>query len=124
MALVTALVAPTRAESIETAGKQVVAGIVVVSVAIGVLVTLLVIHYKHRKTSVTGCVISGANGITLTDEKDMRTYMLTGDTTAVKPGERMTVAGKWQKETSGTPVFEAQNISKDFGACQPAGPKR
>jgi hypothetical protein len=124
LALVTALAVPSRAETLATAEKQVIAGIVVVSAAIGVLVTLLVLHYKHKNASITGCVVSATNGITLTDEKDMRTYVLSGDTTAVKPGERMTVAGKRQKKTSETPVFEAQKVRKDFGACQPASPKR
>jgi hypothetical protein len=123
LALVTALAVPSRAETLATAEKQVIAGIVVVSAAVGVLVTLLIIHYKHKNASITGCVVSAANGITLTDEKDLRTYALSGDTTAVKPGDRMTVAGKRQK-TSATPVFETHKVNKDFGACQPAGPKR
>ena len=48
------LIAPARAESLETAGKQITAGIVVVSAAVVVVVILLVIHYKHKKSSITG----------------------------------------------------------------------
>jgi hypothetical protein len=113
-----ALAVPTRAESLQTAGEQVVTGIVVVSVAIGVLVTVLIIHYKHKTSVITGCVTSGANGMTLTDEKDKRTYTLSGDPVGLKPGDRMTLEGK-RKRSGQTPVFEARSITKDFGACKP-----
>jgi hypothetical protein len=117
--LCVALIAPARAESLETAGKQITAGIVVVSAAVGVLVVFLIIHYKHRKSSITGCVVSGANGVSLTDENDKRTYALSDDTGAVKAGQRMKVEGKRQNEKNGTFSFEVQKISKVFGACQP-----
>ncbi len=88
------LTAPARAESLETAGKQITAGIVVVSAAVAVGVILLVIHYKHKKSSITGCVASGASGMNLTDEKDKRPYTLSGDTAAIKPGDRVMLEGK------------------------------
>jgi hypothetical protein len=118
-----ALIAPARAESLETVGKQITAGIVVVSAAVAVVVILLVIHYKHKKSSITGCVASGASGMNLTDEKDKRLYTLSGDTAAVKAGDRMTLEGIQRKEKGAAPVststvFEVQKV-RDLGACQP-----
>ena len=114
-----ALVAPARAESIETAGKQITAGIVVVSAAVAVVAILLVIHYKRKRSSITGCVISGANGMSLKDEKDQRTYALSGDTAAIKLGDRMTLEGQRRKDGSAIFIFESQKVSRDFGVCQP-----
>jgi carbon starvation protein CstA len=116
--LCAAVVAPAPAESIETAGKQITAGIIVVSAAVAVGVILLVIHYKGKKSSVTGCVISGASGMTLKDEKDQRTYALSDDTATVKPGDRMTLEGQ-RKKSGATFIFETQKVRRDFGACQP-----
>jgi hypothetical protein len=118
VALSVALAAPARAESIQTAGKQIEVGIVVVSVAVGVLVTFLILHYKGKRSTLTGCVTSGANGTTVTDEKDQRIYTLSGDPVGVKPGDRMTLVGK-RKQSGKTHVFEAYSVIKDFGACPP-----
>ena len=113
-----ALAAPARAESIQTAGRQVEVGIIVAPVAIAVVVTLLILHYKHKKSAITGCVTSGANGMTVTDEKDRRIYTISGDPVGVKPGDRMTLEGK-RKQSGQTFVFDAHSVTKDFGGCQP-----
>jgi len=113
-----ALTVPARAESFDTAGKQILAGIIVVSVAVGVLVTVLVLHYKHKKLAITGCVISAQNGLSLTDEKDTRIYILSGDPVGIKPGDRMTLEGN-RKHRDNTLVFEAHRVIKDFDGCQP-----
>ncbi|MGA2879325.1 MAG: hypothetical protein ABSG13_10280 [Bryobacteraceae bacterium] len=113
-----ALAAPTRAESLDTAEKQIVTGIVVVSAAVGVLVTVLILHYKNKKTAITGCVISGPNGLSLADEKDRRTYLVSGDPVGIKLGERMTLEGQ-RKHSDKTLSFEARSVTKDFGVCQP-----
>jgi hypothetical protein len=113
-----ALVAPARANGLQTAEDAVVAGVVVVSVALGILVTYLILHNKHKKTAITGCVKSGANGMSLTDEKDQRTYTLTGDPVGIKPGNRMTLEGK-RTQSGPAPVFQARTVTKDYGVCQP-----
>jgi hypothetical protein len=112
------LIAPADAESIDTAGKQITAGIAAASVAVGALVVFLIVHYQHKKSSVTGCVVSAGNGVSLTDENDKRTYALSGDTRGVKAGERMKIEGKRQSG-NGTFNFEVQKVSKVFGVCQP-----
>jgi hypothetical protein len=113
-----ALAAPARAESLQTAGRQVEVGIIVAPVAVAVVVTLLILHYKHKRGAITGCVTSGAIGMSVTDEKDKRIYAVSGDPVGVKPGERMTLEGK-RKQSGKTLVFEAHSVTKDFGACQP-----
>jgi hypothetical protein len=100
-------------------GDEIVIGIVVAAVAIGVLTTVLILHYKSRQIAITGCVNPGANGLSVTDDKDKRNYALSGDTAGVKPGDRMTLKGK-PKHTGKTFVLESPKIVKDFGICQPA----
>jgi hypothetical protein len=111
------LTTPARA-NYQTAGKAIIVGIVVVSAAIAVLVTVLILHHKGPQSEITGCVSSGTNGLTLTDEIDRRTYILSGDTAAVKTGDRITVEGK-RKTKGGTFIFQAQKVNRDFGACRP-----
>jgi hypothetical protein len=101
------------------AGKEVAVGIVVAAVVVGVLVTVLILHYKSKKRAITGCVNSGANGLSVTDERDKQSYTLSGDTAGVKTGDRMTLKGK-VKHTGKTLVFESPKMIRDFGACQPA----
>lgn len=91
-------------------------GIVVVAVAVVVVVAVLVTHHKSQR--ITGCVNSGANGMSVTDEKDKRNYALSGSTTGTKPGNRMTLEGKRQRGGQML-VFEAHKVSQDFGACHP-----
>lgn len=112
-----ALVRTASAESIQAAGKQITIGIVVVSIAIGIGVTLLILHEKHKKAVLTGCVASATNGMSITDAKDGRTYALTGDPTGIKPGDRMTLEGK-RRGSANTVVFEAHRVIRDLGACQ------
>ncbi len=112
-----ALATPARAETIQAAADQVVIGIVVVSAAVGVGITLLILHQKH-KNSADGCITSSANGMSVMDEKDKRVYALTGDPVGAKPGDRMTLEGKRRTE-SGKFVFEAHSVTRDLGVCRP-----
>jgi len=110
---------PAAAEqSINTQATNIIIGIVVVAAAIGVVATLLVLHYSKKKDTITGCVHTEANGMSVTDEKDKQNYALSGSTMGVKPGDRVTLRGK-RKNSGGTPVFETQKVTRDFGACQP-----
>jgi hypothetical protein len=111
------LAVPAHAETLNAARDQIVTGIVVVSAAVAVLIIVLVLHHK-RKSVITGCVSSGANGMSMTDERDKRIYVLTGESEGVKPGDRMTLDGKLKKVDKAM-VFEARTVTKDFGACRP-----
>jgi hypothetical protein len=90
-------------------------------VAAVAIVAYLVIHESSKKRSITGCVVSSENGRSVTDEKDKRSYALSGNTGDIKPGDRMTLQGKKTKpKDAGKPVFwETKTISKDLGVCRP-----
>lgn len=116
--LCVALSAPARANtSLKTAATEIVIGIVVVAAAATVLVVVLI--HKSRKTAITGCVSSGENGMNITDEKDRQIYALSGNTTGVKPGERLRLKGSKAKAKGSDKrlVWEAEAITKDFGIC-------
>jgi hypothetical protein len=113
-----ALATPARANSLDDEIRNVIIGIVAGTAAIAVLVTVLVIRHNSPKSTITGCVQSGTNGMSLTDEKNGLNYTLSGSTIGVKPGDRVTLKGK-RKDMGTTVGFEARRIEKDFGACQP-----
>jgi hypothetical protein len=100
-------------------GGLIVAGVLVTAAAL-IVITVVVVHYS-KKRAITGCVISGESGMTVTDEKDKHLYMLSGNTTGVKPGYRMKLQGKKvkQKGPDKTLVWEARLVSKNYGACSP-----
>jgi hypothetical protein len=120
IALSVALSTPARADSLKTTGEHILIGIVAVAAAIAVVVTVVVIHYS-KKRAITGCVNSGASGMTVTDEKDKQIYTLSGNTTGIKPGDRMKLQGRKVKSTvpDKTLVWEAKEVTNDFGVCQP-----
>jgi len=116
--LTLALVAPARAETITAARDQLIAGIAVAGAAIAGVVIFVVVHGKHKKEAITGCVASLPNGMSLTDEKDKRTWALSGNSAAARPGRRMKIAGK-RNNVDNMPVFDVLSVTKDLGACQP-----
>ena len=97
-----------------------IAGVVVGVVAGVAVIAIVAIHYSKKRT-ITGCVNSGGNGMTVTDEKNKQIYALSGDTTGIKPGDRMRLQGKKVKSTGpDKPLeWEARKVAKDFGVCQP-----
>jgi hypothetical protein len=113
------LVKPAEAKGYPSGGA-IVAAIVGVVAALAV-VTYVVIHESSKKRTITGCVSSGESGMSLTDEKDKRSYALTGSTADVKPGDRVTLQGKRiRPKDAGKPLlWETKAISKDFGVCPP-----
>lgn len=92
----------------------------IVAVAAVVVVVVLVIHNANQKRTITGCVNTAQNGMTVTDEKDRRVYTLSGDAAGVKPNERMTLRlKKIKSKGSNNVTWETLKITKDLGACQP-----
>jgi hypothetical protein len=118
--LTLALAAPARADKLQTIGRNIEIGIVAVTAALAVVVTVVIIHYSKKRT-ITGCVNSAGNGMTITDEKDRQTYALSGNTVGVTTGNRMKLKGKKVKPKSPdkTLIWEAKEVSKDLGVCQP-----
>ncbi len=121
IALSVALATPARADSLKTQGDEILIGIIAVTAAVSVVITVLAVHYS-KKRSITGCIASAEDRMTVTDENDKKIYALSGNTTGVKPGDRMKLKGKKVKPTGPdkTLVWEATDVSKDFGVCQPS----
>jgi hypothetical protein len=119
VALSMVLATPGRADKLQTEGEEIVIGIVAVGVAV-VVTTVLIIHYS-KKRKITGCVNSGESGKTVTDEKDKRVYVLSGNMVGVKPGDRVTLLGHKSKPKAPdtTLVRETKEVTRDFGVCQP-----
>ena len=121
IALSFVLCIPTEAQN---SGKIVsngtIAGVIVGVVAGVAVIAIVAIHYSKKRT-ITGCVNSGENGMTVADEKDKQTYTLSGDTTSIKPGDRMRWQGKKVKSTGPhKPLeWEARKVARDFGVCRP-----
>jgi hypothetical protein len=56
------------------------------------------------------------HGMRMTDEKDKRTYALSGNAAGIRAGVRMTLEGK-RKHDGPALAFETHKVGKDFGAC-------
>ena len=113
------LATPAEAKGYPSGGA-IVAAIVGV-VAVVVIVAVVVVHKSTEKRTITGCVNSRENGMSVTDDKDKQLYALSGNTSGIKPGERMTLQGKKIKpKTAGKPLaWETKQMTRDLGACQP-----
>jgi hypothetical protein len=114
-----ALTTPAKASGFPSGGA--IAGAIAGAAAALVIVAVVVIHESSKKRTITGCVNSGENGMSVVDEKDKRTYTLSGNTAGIKPGDRITLQGKKVKPkgTDKTLTWETKNVTKDFGVCQP-----
>jgi len=117
--LCAALATPARADLQSRVDNDIVAG-VVVAVAVVVVAAVLIVHYS-KKRAITGCVTAGPNGMTVTDEKDRQIYALSGNTAGITPGDRMRLRGKKikSKGPDKTLLWEARDVARDFGVCQP-----
>jgi len=72
----------------------------------------------HRSIRVTGCVVKGDGGLTLTDDKSKRTFELVEGSADVRSGERLELKGKIRKNESGSPRFQVKSVAKDLGECR------
>jgi hypothetical protein len=114
---------PRPADGFVTHGQiaGIAAGIAVAGAAIGIGVYLAVKHNHH----VTGCARNGPDGLTLTSESDKLTYNLIGDVAAVKPGRRVRVSGKINKQNAASqPQLLVEKVARDFGPCEVASSSR
>jgi hypothetical protein len=117
--LCVALSTSAAADQLQTTADRGLA-LAIVGVAAVVVVVILVVHNSNQKRTITGCVNTAQNGMTVTDEKDKRVYTLSGGTTGVKPGERMTLhLRKIKTKGSDALTWETKKVTKDFGVCQP-----
>jgi hypothetical protein len=112
-------VTPARAANAEKA--LIVIAATTTAAAISVVAIVAGVHHRRKKIAITGCVISGENGMTVTDEEDSKIYALIGDAKDIKPGDRMMLEGKKVKPQGHdkASIWEAKAVIKDFGVCQP-----
>jgi hypothetical protein len=96
-----------------------IVGILVAAVAVVAVVAYVVVHESTKKRTITGCARSGANGLTVSDEKDGQIYALSGNTAGITPGDRVKLHGKRHKGPHKTLTWEATSVARDFGVCQP-----
>jgi hypothetical protein len=114
-----ALCRKAGADTLQSDTNHIVAGAIAV-VAVVVVVTVVLIHQASSNRTITGCVNPSPDGLSVTNEKDKRVYTISGDTTGVKPGDRMTLhLKKIKTKGSNTLTWQPKKITKDFGACQP-----
>lgn len=94
--------------------------IVGAAVGIGAVVTIgVVLAVNHSHHVVSGCVVSGPDGLKL-QTSDSKTYALEGDTVDLKAGDRVKIRGSRVKKTKGVTgpdVFKVEKLNKDYGAC-------
>lgn len=109
---------PVRA--VDAEGVLIIVAATAVAAAIAI-VTVSMVQHKRKKIVITGCVLSGEKGMKVTDEEDKRTYVLSGDTSGIRAGDRMQLEGKRIKAKSPdkSQVWETKQVIKDFGVCQP-----
>lgn len=121
LALTCVLCVPAEAQNLGQIGPSTgtIVGIVVGVVAALVVIAVVAVHYSKKRT-ITGCVQPAQNGMIVSDEKDKLVYTLSGDTTGVKPGERMAFHGRKIKPNGDHPLgWEITKIRADYGACRP-----
>jgi len=100
-----------------------VVGVTVGVVAAVVVGTVVLIEVNKSHHTIKGCVTSGPDGLEVHNEKDNRTYALTGVTANVKPGDIIQVRGskeKKEKDNAGNQDFKIAKMSRDYGPCTAA----
>lgn len=93
-------------------GKAV--GIGVGAAAGGAAVLFLALHHHG---AITGCVRPGGDGLRLVDDKKNKSYSLSSDSIALKPGEIVQVKGKKSSDGGGALSFQATKVVKSLGSC-------
>jgi hypothetical protein len=92
-----------------------IVGAIVGIVAAVVVVTVVVIHESSKKRTITGCVSSAENGMSVRDEKDKWIYALSGNTAGITAGDRVILQGKKVKpKGAGTLIWEAKTGKQEL----------
>jgi len=94
-----------------------VVGVAVGAGAVIALVVVVAVNSGHH--TVSGCVVSGPNGLELQTSESKR-YALEGDAASIKVGDRVKIHGsrvKKTKDTTGDQVYRVEKLKKDCGAC-------
>ena len=101
-----------------SSGKAIGIGVGVAAAVTGIA---LYVHHRHNaaptQASLVGCTQSAQNGMSVTNEKDNKTYSLAAEGTGLKAGERVALRGRMARDGSGDQIFRVQNVVKDYGTC-------
>jgi hypothetical protein len=100
-------------------GEVVGAAVGIAAVIVVGTVVLVDVHKSHH--TIKGCVTNGPNGLEVHNDKDNKTYGLTGVTANVRPGDVIQVHGskeKNQKDAGGNQDFMVEKMSRDYGPCK------
>ena len=97
VALTVGLAVPAKAVNAE--GVLIIVAATTAAAAIAAVVIVASVQHRRKKIVITGCVISGEKGMTVTDEEDRKVYRLSGETPGVKPGDRMKLRGRKVRST-------------------------
>src|SRR5260370_16741495 len=85
------LATPIKASGYPSGGG-IVAGVVAGLAA--VVVTIVVIHRSSQKRTITGCVSSGENGMSVADQKDNQIFFLSANTATINSDDQLTLQRK------------------------------
>jgi hypothetical protein len=109
---------PAEAQTgrIGPSGGQVAAALAGAAAAI-VVSTVVVVYAVRRPPTITGCAVSGANGLTLENDSDHQSFMLNGEMSGIKAGDRVKIQGKKQKGDGTARGFTVLKLKHDYGAC-------
>jgi hypothetical protein len=121
LALCLLLVLPAFPQTVGQIGpsKGEVVGIIVGAAAAITVVGILIYHETHKHPSITGCVANGNDGLNLENERDKKIYTLSGDSSALRVGDRVALKGKKIKDSGGKPSFQVEKLAKNYGTCNP-----
>jgi hypothetical protein len=121
LALCLLLVLPAFPQTVGQIGpsKGEVVGIIVGAAAAITVVGILIYHETHKHPSITGCVANGNDGLNLENERDKKIYTLSGDSSALRVGDRVALKGKKIKDSGGKPSFQVEKLTKNYGTCNP-----
>lgn len=98
------------------------AGVIIGGVAVVAGIGFLIYYSVHHGQSLKGCVASTPDGLQLVNERDQRSYDLTGETASIKPGDRVRVKGKKIKGDPNHKQFVVTKLPKDYGVCRAIPP--
>lgn len=108
----------THPANAQIVSKSEVAGVAAAIVGVGAAIGVGIYFAVHANHSASGCTVAAASGLQL--QSDQQTWSLVGSIAGIKPGERVRVSGKKQKQSGGAPrPFLVEKLAKDYGACSP-----
>lgn len=109
-----------KAQGIPPSGGQ-AAGIFAILIAVPVAVGIGVYYAVRAPHNIQGCIADKSGSLELVDDKG-REYLLSGETAAIKPNQRVGLSGKPGKDATKRRTFSVKKVSRNYGACPSASP--